>query len=45
MKYWNFDDWVLFGIVVFGVLVVLGVALPLLVGMAKVAWMWVLGLS
>lgn len=44
MKYWDFEDWVLFSIIVFGVLVVLGVVIPLIIGMGKMAWMWLLGL-
>lgn len=42
MKYWDFEDWIIFGIAVFTILCLLAVIVPLMVWSAKELWTLVL---
>ena len=38
MKYWDFEDWAIFGLAVFTILCLLAVIVPLIVFAAKEMW-------
>lgn len=44
MRFWEFDDWIIFIIFTGLALCVVGVFLPIFIVMAKEAWAWMLSM-
>ena len=42
MRYWDFNDWMIFALFVVILLIAVGIFLPLFMGMSKAAWAWLL---